>query len=254
MIRLKALALLGVILSVAGIITWNKFYDERAHLENALINDPPCPFSLDGEYDKTSAELVAYQAESKDPFFHAPCPISKGLEKDITSRFQLIGFEGEKNKRQWQDIIQNMNNDRDIDSFKKKVRDFIIVLIKLQMEGSNRLFGAAGSGDLIAFTRVAICDEVAIAHHHIKGGIDPVIGQDYLDNPSLNISKQDRILFETLYRSCRMTISNAFRYTPCVLTRVSFYPSDQDWNLVLHALKINTKQPNEVICTYKNRG
>lgn len=253
MIPVKVLALLGVILSVLGVVTWSKLYNTPS-LEDVLASDPPCPFSLDGEYDKSSAELVPYQAEVSDPYFYAPCPISSSLQKDIISRFQLIGFEDEKGKRQWQDILQNMNNSRDIDSFKKKIRDFIIILIKLQMEGSSRLFGAAGSGDLIAFARVAICDEVAIAHHHIKGGIDPVIGQDYLDNPMLEVSKQDRVLFETLYRSCRMTISNAFRYTPCALTRVSFYPTDVDWNVILHALKINAKQPNEVICTYKNRS
>jgi len=253
MIPVKVLALLGVILSAVGVVTWSKLYNAPS-LEDVLASDPPCPFSLDGEYDKDVAELVPYQTEVSDPYFYAPCPISRGLEKDIISRFQLIGFEDEKGKRQWQDILQNMNNNRDIDSFKKKIRDFIIILIKLQMEGSSRLFGAAGSGDLIAFARVAICDEVAIAHHHIKGGVDPAIGQDYLDNPVLEVSKQDRVLFETLYRSCRMTISNAFRYVPCALTRVSFYPTDSDWNVILRALKINAKQPNEVICTYKNRS
>lgn len=254
MIPVKILVLLGVILSVAGVVTWNKFYNQEPSLDDVLKSDPPCPFPLDGEYDKSAAELVPYQEGANDPFFYAPCPISQNVQKDIISRFQLIGFEDEKGKRQWQDILQNMNNNRDIETFKKTIRDFIIVLIKLQMEGSSRLFGAVGSGDLIAFTRVAICDEVAIAHHHIKGGIDPVIGQDYLDNPNLEVSKQDRVLFETLYRSCRMTISNAFRYTPCALTRVSFYPTEQDWQAILHALKVNTKKPNEVICTYKNRG
>jgi hypothetical protein len=254
MISTKILALLGVILSAVGIGIWSNLHYASPSLEDVLREDPPCSLPLDGEYDKSAAELVPYQTEASDPYFYAPCPISRGLEKDIVSRFQLIGFEDEKDKRQWQDILQNMNNNRDIDSFKKKIRDFVVTLIKLQMDGSSRLFGAAGSGDLIAFTRVAICDEIAIAHHHIKGGLDPVIGQDYLDNPVLELSKQDRVLFETLYRSCRMTISNAFRYVPCALTRVSFYPTDVDWNTILRALKINAKQPNEVICTYKSRS
>lgn len=254
MISTKILVLLGVVLAVVGIATWSNLHYNAPSLEDVLAGDPPCILPLDGEYDKSAAELVPYQTEAGDPYFYAPCPISRGLEKDIISRFKLIGFEGEKDKRQWQDILQNMNNNRDIDSFKKKIRDFVITLIKLQMEGSSRIFGAAGSGDLIAFTRVAICDEVAIAHHHIKGGLDPVIGQDYLDNPVLELSKQDRVLFETLYRSCRMTISNAFRYSPCALTRVSFYPTDLDWNTILRALKIDAKKPNEVICTYKNRS
>ena len=254
MISRKILILFGVILSVAGIGIWSNLHYSAPSLDDILAGDPPCTLPLDGEYDKNAAELVHYQAEIKDPYFYAPCPISRDLEKDIISRFKLIGFDDEKDKRQWQDILQNMNNNRDIDSFKKKIRDFIVTLIKLQMEGSSRLFGAAGSGDLLAFTRIAICDEVAIAHHHIKGGLDPVIGQDYLDNPVLELSKQDRVLFETLYRSCRMTISNAFRYVPCALTRVSFYPTDVDWNTILRALKINAKQPNEVICTYKSRS
>jgi len=246
--------LLGIVLSILGIVTWSKLQEPLQPLQEMIAEeDTLCPLP-DGDYDKTAAQLTAYQAQVKAPYFHAPCPISKKLEKDILSRFQLIGFNGEKNKRQWESILESMNGNRDIESFKKRIRDFIIVLIKLQMEGANRLLGAAGSGDLIAFTRVAICDEVAIAHHHIKGGIDPMIGQDYLDSPSLEITKQDRVLFETLYQSCRMTISNAFRYTPCTLTRVSFYPTKQNWGNILSALSIQEKKPNEVVCTYKNHG
>ncbi len=252
MTPVRVLILSFAFLSAVGIFTWSHLRSPAITTETYTAEEL---LSLpgDGDYDKNLAKLVDYQPEPTAPYFHAPCPVSGKIRKDIVSRFQLIGFENERNKRQWQHILETMNDKRDIESFKKNVRNFILVLLKIQTEGSHHLFGAAEGGDLAAYARVAICDEVAIAHHHIKDGIDPNIGQDYIDNPNLDISKQDRILFETLYRSCRMTISNAFRYTPCALTRVSFYPTEQDWSLILYALKIDKKRPNEIVCTYKSR-
>lgn len=247
----KALTLLCAILSALGVFIWYQCQPLKTISETYTAESELLALPTDGDYDKTLAQLVDYQADPASPYFHAPCPVPGNIIKDIMSRFQLIGFENEPNKRQWQHILEIMNDQRGIDSFKKNIRDFIIVLLKIETEKSERLFGAVGGGDLAAYTRVAICDEIAIAHHHIKDGIDPNIGQDYLDNPNLDISKEDRILFETLYRSCRMTISNAFRYTPCTLTRVSFYPTEQDWSLIQHSLKIDKKRPNEIVCTYK---
>lgn len=251
MISLRVLILSITLLSAVGIFTWSQWHSPSITIETYTAEEL-LALPSDSEYDKSLANLVDYQPEPTAPCFHAPCPVSGAIRKDILSRSELIGFENERGKRQWQHIVDTMNDKRDIESFKKNVRDFILVLLKTQTEGSQHLFGAAEGGDLAAYTRVAICDEVAIAHHHIKDGIDPHIGQDYIDNPNLDINKQDRILFETLYRSCRMTISNAFRYTPCPLTRVSFYPTEQDWSLILSALKIDKKRPNEIVCTYKS--
>jgi hypothetical protein len=204
------------------------------------------------DYDQTLAELVDYTPTPTEPFFHAPCPIAQSIQKDMVSRSHVIAFSNDPNNRQWSGITKRMEEKASLDVFKKNIRDFIIVILKLQMPNNFHLFGASEAGDLMAFARHAICDEVAIAHHHIKGGIDPVIGQDYVEH-AFDVSKQDRVLFEVLYRSCRMTASNAYRYAPGLFTRVSFHPTEADWNMILTALKLDPKRPNEVVCTYKSK-
>jgi hypothetical protein len=215
-------------------------------------DEAPLPKPNSDNYDQTLAELVEYRAAPEEPFFNAPCPISQSLQKDMVDRGHVIAFGADSNNRQWSGVTKRMEEKIPLDVFKKKIRDFIIVILKLQMPNNFHLFGASEAGDLMVFARHAICDEVAIAHHHIKGGIDPVIGQDYVEH-AFDVSKQDRVLFEVMYRSCRMTASNAYRYTPGLFTRVSFHPTAADWNMILAALKIDAKRPNEVVCTYKSK-
>lgn len=216
-------------------------------VEDVVLPKPNCE-----DYDQSLAELVDYQPTPKEPFFQAPCPISRDLQKDITSRMQIIGFGAEQENRPWLSIAKRMEDKIPLEEFKKNIRNFIIIILKLQMPNNFHLFGASEAGDLMAFARHAICDEVAVAHHHIKGGIFPMIGQDYVEH-AFEISKEDRVLFETLYRSCRMTAANAYRYAPGRFTRVAFYPEAADWNAILTALKIDSKRPNEVVCTYKGK-
>ena len=99
--------------------------------------------------------------------------------------------------------------------------------------------------------KIAICDEIAIIHHHIKGGINPAIGGDYIKNQKLEISESDRDLFRTLYQSCRMGASNAFRYTPGLLTHITFEPTPEELLYIQKRLDVDPNRPNEVVCTYR---
>ena len=250
--RTKAVFIVSMLLTVVIILGWSLIGKSRQSL-GPSINNAPLPLPAQQALTTDQASLVEYQVSPQDPYFHGPCPIDSAILNDIRQRTLPIGFENEKGTRQWESISKNLEEKRSIDSFKKNLRDFLLVLIKLQHPQSYRLMGNSEGGDMIAYARVAICDEIAIAHHHIKGGIDPSIGQDYCENNNLVPSKQDRILFETFYRSCRLTASNAFRFGPVLLTRSAFYPSKQDLSLILKALDLDPKRPNEAVCTYKNR-
>jgi hypothetical protein len=195
--------------------------------------------------------LVEYQEDPQDPYFHGPCPISPKIQKEIYHRCLPIGFENEPNKRQWQSIIESLEEKNTIGSFKQNLREFVLVLIKLEHPHAYQLLGLSERGDLLAYTRVAICDEIAILHHHVKDGIDSVIDEISNKNPTLIPLKHDRSLFEVFYRSCRMTTINSFRFDSSLFTRSAFYPSSQDWNLILKALEVDPKRPNEGVCTYK---
>ena len=157
------------------------------------------------------------------------CPIPFNIENDILTRSRLIGFSTDKSShpewRQWEDI-------------KKKLHNFLISLEKADSPDTH--LGASGGGDVDQFTRLAICDEIAIVHQQIKNGIDPTI--DYEDDgiPKIEISEQDRNLLKTIYRSCKMTCANAHRYTPGLLTRVTFSPSESDLKAIYAALNVGT--------------
>ncbi len=194
--------------------------------------------------------LVDYQENPQEPYFNGPCPISDKIQKDIYNRCLPIGFDNESNKRQWQSIIEALEEKNTIEKFKQKLREFVLVLIKLEHPQAYKLLGLSERGDILACSRVAICDEIAILHHHVKDGIDSVIDEISNKSPTLIPLKHDRSLFEVFYRSCRMTTINAFRFDG-LFTRSAFYPSSQDWNLILKALDVDPKRPNESVCTYK---
>ena len=174
------------------------------------------------------------------------CPIPFNIENDILTRSRLIGFSSDKSShpewRQWEEIKNYEKQPRTIEDIKKKLHNFLISLEKA--DSPNTHLGASGSGDLDQFTRLAICDEIAIVHQQIKNGIDPTI--DYEDDgiPKIEISDQDRDLLKTIYRSCKMTCANAHRYTPGLLTRVTFSPSKEDLKKINCALE-EPKHSNE---------
>lgn len=248
----KIILIVCLLLITGGVFSWslmNKLSQEPLsppHKANLPLPSQP-PVSPD------QALLVDYQATPQEPYFHGPCPITSSLQEDIRQRNLPLGFNNEKDKRQWQILSQSLEAPCSLETFKKRLKDFVLVLVKLQHPQNHRLMGNSERGDLMAYTRVAICDEIAILHHHLKGGIDPAIGQDYSENTTLTPSKQERVLFEVFYRSCHLTTANAFRFGSVLFTRAAFYPEKQDWNLILKTLDIDPQRPNEAVCTYKNR-
>jgi hypothetical protein len=202
----------------------------------------------------SNAEVVEYQATPKEPFFNAPCPISSELEKDITTRIMPISFESEKNKRSWASIVEVIEGERTWPQIKAKLRELVMALIKLQGENINKLKGVSEAGDLHELTKTAICDEIALVHHRVKGGLDPLLGQDFTDHQTLELEKHDRVLLEVMYRSCRMACSNAFRYGQSSYTRVAFEPVPADWPPILKGLEIDSHKPNEMVCTFKPKS
>ena len=92
MTPVRVLILSFAFLSAVGIFTWSHLRSPAITTETYTAEEL---LSLpgDGDYDKNLAKLVDYQPEPTAPYFHAPCPVSGKIRKDIVSRFQLIGFE-----------------------------------------------------------------------------------------------------------------------------------------------------------------
>jgi hypothetical protein len=204
-------------------------------------------------YNRENVELSDYEDHPKNPSANGPCPVNQAVLSDIYERTKSIGFNGENDKRLWADILKRIETPTPLSTFKTRLRQFIILLEKLQMENTHFLFGLSESVDLKAATRIAICDEIALIHYHIKGGIDPAIDNaEYLDTQKLEISREDRILFEVMYRACRMTTFDAHRQQG-PFTRAAYFPTEDEKALIHAALNIKTDQPNEMICTYTSR-
>lgn len=201
--------------------------------------------------DVGGATIVKFQDFPAKPLFNAPCPVSKNIQAEIVERTLPISFKKSKGHRKWSDIIDVIEKQKSLTAINEKLRDLIIVLIKLEMPNIFHLFGTSEAGDLTEMTRTAICDEVALAHHRIKYGIDPALGQDFNEQQDIELTKRERIFFETMYRACRMCASNAFRHAQAPYTRVAFLPGDDEWKVIKKALDIDEKRPYEVVCTYK---
>lgn len=79
----------------------------------------------------------------------------------------------------------------------------------------------------------------------IKNGIDSTIDYEDDDIPKIEVSDQDRDLLKTIYRSCKMTCANAHRYTPGLLTRVIFSPSEEDLQVIYISLGIEPEHQSK---------
>lgn len=204
-------------------------------------------------YDHSAGELVTFETVPESPKFNGPCPVSQGLVNNIHLRSTLMGFNKgqEPDKRQWHDIVESFDQPRTLDGIKKKLRNFLVTYQKFALASASQVFGETDIQDLSQQMKIAICDEVAIIHHHIKGGINPAIGGDYIKNQKLEISELDRDLFRTIYQSCRMGASNSFRYTPGLLTHITFEPTPEELLYIQKRLDVDPNRPNEVVCTYR---
>jgi hypothetical protein len=199
------------------------------------------------------ATIIPYEANPQEPVFNAPCPMDTALQKDVNTRMLPIGFEGEAGKRPWQSIVSIIESSRSWSSIHTKLRELVMLLLKLQSPAIYKLMGVSEAVDLLEITKTAICDEIALVHHRVQNGIDPLLGQDFTDHQTMELDKHERILLEVMYRSCRMAASNAFRYGQATFTRVAFEPSPNDWPLILKGLAIDPHKPGEMVCTYRPR-
>lgn len=250
--------LLGLIF---GAVWWYTQRPEPAnaplHIEEEgqpqqVANSPEKLISVDTQ--GKDATIVPYEADPQEPLFNAPCPIDTNLQKDVNARMLPIGFEGEADKRPWQSIISIIESSRSWSSIHAKLRELVMLLLKLQSPTIYKLMGVSEAVDLLEITKTAICDEIALVHHRVKNGIDPLLGQDFTDHQTLELDKHEHLLLEVMYRSCRMAASNAFRYGQATFTRVAFEPSPEDWPLILKGLAIDPHKPGEMVCTYKPRN
>jgi hypothetical protein len=251
---------LPLVLGFAAIVFWWMFGKSEIRDMAVQLEDAPyagrSPNDLKHKIIKIGTEagdavVVEYSESPKAPLFNAPCPIDPRVEKEVLIRTLPLGFNKEADKRNWADIVAVIEGDRSLLNIKQKLRDFLVLYMKLQSPHINKLLGTSESVDLLEFTKTAICDEVALAHHRIKNGIDPLLGADFTNHQTLEPQKPDRILFETMYKSCRMASSNSFRYPQGGFTRVSFAPSESDWVAIKKAFELDEKGPSEIVCTYK---
>lgn len=208
---------------------------------------PPLAFS----YSTESEELVAFQSKLKSGHFYGPCPILPSVGEDLIKRLSPIIFEQSSSltQRSWEIILQ----ERFYSNFQEltqTLKEFLKTYYKLQTEGSSYFFGLSGSGDLINYTKHAICDELVFIHHHIEVGVHPDLDFVSENTSKIKIQDKERKALEAVYRSCKMTASNAHRYA-ITLTRVHYNPSQEDEKLINHIFDIDPKRPNEIICTYK---
>lgn len=217
-------------------------------VQDAKIHKAPPPKP---GLDLGELTIGTYQENPTEPAFNAPCPIDQALQAEVMVRSLPVGFNGERDCRAWSSVVDVIESNRSFSSIKQKIRDFVLMLMKLQSPQIFHLMGTSESVDLEHLTRTAICDEVALAHHRVKFGLDPALGSDFNEKQTLEVSKQDRILMEVLYRSCKMASSNAFRYTHGPLTRVEFYPEDAEWGMIKKALDLDEKRANESVCTFQ---
>ncbi|MBI1954300.1 MAG: hypothetical protein HYS39_01690 [Proteobacteria bacterium] len=230
-----------VILIVLGWLWQNQFYNVSKIL-------PPLTFS----YSTENEELVAFQSKLEPGHFYGPCPILPHVEEDLIKRLSPIIFDQPSStQRSWEMILQ----ERFYSNFQEltqTLKEFLKTYYKLQVEGSSYLFGLSGSGDLLNYTRHAICDELVFIHHHIEGGIHPDLDFVSENTSKIKIQDKERKALEAVYRSCKMTASNAHRYA-ITLTRVHYSPSQEDEKLINHIFDIDPKRPNEIICTYRDK-
>lgn len=249
--RSRIILLLILPISLCFFLTWSLIKERDKFADLLKLNSEELATPDQENFAIENNLLVDYQEQPQEPYLHGPCPINSKIQKEIYKRCLPIGFEDELNKRQWKSIIESIEQEKSIDIFKQNLKSFILTLIKLQHPQAHQFMGVSERVDLLAFTRIAICDEIAILHFHVKEGIDPNIDEVYSKNSSIILPKQERTLFETFYKSCRMTATNSYRFDSSLFIRAAFYPTSQDWNLILKSLSIDPKRPNETVCTYK---
>jgi hypothetical protein len=204
-------------------------------------------------YNHETYELVDHQEEPKDSFIHGPCPVSRTTQSESIERGLAFSFEPEANRRLWSSIVESLEGDVKLYGFQTRLRSFVVMWEKLMHPSSFVLGGASVTGDLLYFAQIAICDEIGILHHHIKDGINPIISSDS-SHQTLVLREKDHIILDTFYRACRMTVQNAHRYGPALYTRVGFFPTASERDIIRKALDIKMDRPHDMLCTYKKRS
>jgi hypothetical protein len=133
----------------------------------------------------------------------------------------------------------------------KNLRDLLIAHYAFIHENSGLIFGLSGAGDYLAASKVCICEHIAMAHHHIKGGIDDRIDDNNAETQTIEATPLQKEVLQRVYRSCKMTTSNAHRFEGAWYTRVAYMPTKDDETRINTLLSIDPHKKNEVICCYK---
>lgn len=220
--------------------------------EHSVIDeqDPPLPHSI-GLIPELELMLVPFQEHLDPDMFHGPCPLSQALERRIFNAIKSISFDNEKGKRSWEIIQKDNQSLLDMRTIMKDLRDLLVAHYSFMHENSGLIFGLSGAGDYLAAAKVCICDQIAMAHHHIQGGIDAAIDDNNTQTQIIEATPLQKETLQRVYRSCKMTTFNAHRFEGAWYTRVAYAPTKDDEVMINKLLSIDPHKKDEVICCYK---
>lgn len=198
--------------------------------------EKPCALQPDQEDNQELDQVLEATAspEPEEGKIHQASIDNKLAIKEAQKRYKDIGFQGEKTLRPFETITKRLSNSQE--SFQiwyKNLKNFLVLYADLSDPSKGiKGMGVSEAVDLLDQIKYAICDEVAQIHFMVKDGLDPMIGQEWPDSHNVEVTKEERIILEILYRSCRMTAEHAMRQTNGLFARVTFAPTPEDWAAV----------------------
>lgn len=189
---------------------------------------------LNENYNKEFFKKVDWIENPTGNYVHGPRPIPDDVKIDILKRSDSIVFDEKEKGRLYSSLLKKKTTEEILKNLKK----FLIVYLKMKTaENRNTIVGASEGGDLLRFTCVAICDEIAF------------IGLNDNLEPNENTKDFDPDLFKALYNSCKLTNTCTNRIERSPHARVEFLPTKEDLDIIIQKLGINTK--SDILCTYK---
>lgn len=199
-----------------------------------------------------SMERITFEPNPVAPSMNSACPVDEHVVKDVARRNQDIGFLGEAGRRPWHDVEKRLlGGHASFEEWRHNIRHFLVLYTQLTSKSVPSNMGISEASDVLDDVKYALCDEIAIIHFLVEQGIDPTIGQEWEDTPKILVTKEERIILEILYRSCRMTAEHIIHQQAGRLARVTFAPTPEDWAAIQKAFDIDPRRGDEIICTYR---
>ncbi|MBX9976682.1 MAG: hypothetical protein K2X98_00330 [Alphaproteobacteria bacterium] len=222
------------------------------HYEQLVIeeHDPSLSHSI-GLIPDLGLMLIPFQDYLDTDMLQGPCPLEPAMEMRIFNTIKSIGFDNEAGSRSWESIQKTIQSPTDIYAIMKNLRDLLVAHYSFMHENSGLVFGLSGAGDYLAASKVCLCDHIALAHYHIKGGIDERIDDNNADTQTIDATPLQKEVLRLVYRSCTMTTCNAHRFEGAWYTRVAYMPTKEDETRINTLLSIDPHKKDEVICCYK---